>query len=599
MQRQHAEHRVAARESARSRGAIGRHRPASIADPRARLRRDQLEREVAGAAGIGAVPAGQVDLGRVDRLEVEGALGQGRWPAPPNTSNACRCTRPATSTAVSGSASTRSGSPSSIARASHGSMRGPAPASSSDGSASSTATAPSRLIAAINARANAGPTSASARRSAGRSAGREAIRPRTTASTRRSASASVNARPFHRKKVPSGVVGGLLGQHRRDRGSGCRRCMFSQPAQARQLLAKVVEGLAVGLDRQRRRSAPTARSRSCRPRRRRSLEADLADVVSSTSSSSSSSARRRLDAPWAASPWAATIRAGCAPSPSRQRIHSATVGHVMVSAVEPTTRPKWPALTATSNSTSAAGAASTMPRTDAGARPISSRSPTKYRIGQLMSARVTVRPAMTKPPEVMRLATMNSSTNLRRAGPGQATKPSPPRNKRRASRFSSAWRSWSLRTNSTSWPASLRADSSLKPVDVRNPGRPSIRSSGRASARRASTPCEAARPADRPGQVAVDVDRAAHRDDRGQAGAAPERGGLVGEHAALRVAGQVHGPAGDGADAIDRLDTASTWSSRVRSMPPASRSGAPKSVIQTSTPARARNATALMSGAMS
>ena len=53
--------------------------------------------------------------------------------------------------------------------------------------------------------------------------------------------------------------------------------------------------------------------------------------------------------------------------------------------------------------------------------------------------------------------------------------------------------------------------------------------------------------------VAVDVDRAAHRDDGREARAAAERGGLVREHAALRVAGEVDVASGRGANAIDRV----------------------------------------------
>ena len=92
-----------------------------------------------------------------------------------------------------------------------------------------------------------------------------------------------------------------------------------------------------------------------------------------------------------------------------------------------------------------------------------------------MSARVTVRPSMTKPPDIIRLWTMNSSTNVRSAGPGHATKPSPPRKRRRASRFTRACRSWSFCTKSTSWPSSLRTLTSLNAVEVITPGSPSMR----------------------------------------------------------------------------------------------------------------------------
>ena len=97
-----------------------------------------------------------------------------------------------------------------------------------------------------------------------------------------------------------------------------------------------------------------------------------------------------------------------------------------------------------------------------------------------------MRPSMTKPPDIIRLWTMNSSTKVRSAGPGQATNPSPPRKRRRASRLTRACRSWSFRTKSTSCPSSLRTLTSLNAVDVRMPGSPSMRrrvgsTSGRAA----------------------------------------------------------------------------------------------------------------------
>ena len=67
--------------------------------------------------------------------------------------------------------------------------------------------------------------------------------------------------------------------------------------------------------------------------------------------------------------------AGRGPCPSRQRIHSSTVGQVERLAVPPTTRPKWPAGNATSK-VGAPGAARRMARTARG-RAISSRVPTK------------------------------------------------------------------------------------------------------------------------------------------------------------------------------------------------------------------------------
>ena len=51
----------------------------------------------------------------------------------------------------------------------------------------------------------------------------------------------------------------------------------------------------------------------------------------------------------------------------------------------------------------------------------------------MISASDAVRPAMTRPPVIRRLWTMNSSTKARSAGPGQGMKPSPPKKRRAGS----------------------------------------------------------------------------------------------------------------------------------------------------------------------
>ncbi len=84
----------------------------------------------------------------------------------------------------------------------------------------------------------------------------------------------------------------------------------------------------------------------------------------------------------------------------------------------------------------------------------------------------------------MRLATMKSSTKVRSAGPGHATKPSPPRKRRRLSRFSSACRSWSLPTKSKSCSTSFFGLTILNPKLVKKPGRPGSSWSGRSMTRR-------------------------------------------------------------------------------------------------------------------
>ena len=126
-------------------------------------------------------------------------------------------------------------------------------------------------------------------------------------------------------------------------------------------------------------------------------------------------------------PTSSTSSGSSASRPS-QRVQVATVGHVTVLALEPTTSPKWPAGNASSY-TSARGAARRIARTPA-AGAISSMVPTTSRIGQAMSASVSSRSSITNPPSSIRLWATNWLTNSASAGPGQATQPSASRNRR-------------------------------------------------------------------------------------------------------------------------------------------------------------------------
>ena len=54
-------------------------------------------------------------------------------------------------------------------------------------------------------------------------------------------------------------------------------------------------------------------------------------------------------------------------------------------------------------------------------------------------------------------------------------------------------------------------------------------------------------------ELAMQIDRRAHRDDRREAGGLAKRGGLVTKHAALRIAGEVDVLAGRRTHAIDRV----------------------------------------------
>ena len=91
-----------------------------------------------------------------------------------------------------------------------------------------------------------------------------------------------------------------------------------------------------------------------------------------------------------------------------------------------------------------------------------------------MSARVTSRSSITKPPETSRLWTPNWRITSASAGPGQATQPSASRKRRWRSRGSSASRSWSWRTKSSRWRRDLAGSSMRKPVRLIQAGTPRV-----------------------------------------------------------------------------------------------------------------------------
>ncbi|WP_372510302.1 hypothetical protein [Actinomadura madurae] len=131
-----------------------------------------------------------------------------------------------------------------------------------------------------------------------------------------------------------------------------------------------------------------------------------------------------------------------------------------------------------------------MPRTIGGGA-ISSTSPTNVRTGQVMSASVTSRSPMTKPPVSIRLCWMNWRMNSASAGPGHDTQPSRSRNRRCRSRCASRSRSCSCRMKSTRERTDLTGLSSWNPSRVTQPGTanpPSSQSGTR------STPSEASHP---------------------------------------------------------------------------------------------------------
>ncbi len=84
----------------------------------------------------------------------------------------------------------------------------------------------------------------------------------------------------------------------------------------------------------------------------------------------------------------------------------------------------------------------------------------KPRSGQVISVSVTSWPLMAKPPVIIRLCATNCLSSSEIAGPDQAIQPSDSRNRRWASRGSSASRSCSWRTKSTRALAVLSGSSS-------------------------------------------------------------------------------------------------------------------------------------------
>ncbi len=211
-----------------------------------------------------------------------------------------------------------------------------------------------------------------------------------------------------------------------------------------------------------------------------------------------------------------------------------------------------------------------------------------------MSASVTSRSSITNPPSSIRLWAMNWRRKSAIAGPGHATHPSASRNRRCPSRGSSASRSWSWRMNSIRERSDLAGSSRRKPVRLAHAG-----SAMRRNALSASNP--ASRGGHLLGQPerhrGARVDGTPERDQRTEALVAPVSRRLVAEHPALRVTAEMHVlPGGVCARDRRRPRPPARGRSSVRSSPPSSRSGAPKSTTQGSTPCSRRIVTALVAG---
>ena len=157
---------------------------------------------------------------------------------------------------------------------------------------------------------------------------------------------------------------------------------------------------------------------------------------------------------------------------------------------------------------------------------------------------------MANPPLIIRLWAMNCLSSSAIAGPDQAIQPSLARNRRCCSRGSRASRSCSWRTKSIRDCAVLIGSSIWKPVRASQPGM-SMRL-------KTWSAMKSAAPAARFGgqvhrQRGQGVDGRTERDDAREVLRPPVGGGLVGEHAALGVAGEVDVAVGDLLDRVDGL----------------------------------------------
>ena len=168
-----------------------------------------------------------------------------------------------------------------------------------------------------------------------------------------------------------------------------------------------------------------------------------------------------------------------------------------------------------------------------------------------MSASVTSRSSMTKPPWSIRLCVTNCSSSSAMAGPEYAVQPLRSRNCRCRSRGSTDSRSVRARRNWIRPWMVLAGLSILKPKPTAQLG----------SATRFRTPLSTTSPARRATTSGRDGDRQrrrrvgrrTERHERVEALPAPVGRGLVGEHAALRVPGQYDVAAGGGVDPVDRV----------------------------------------------
>ena len=202
-----------------------------------------------------------------------------------------------------------------------------------------------------------------------------------------------------------------------------------------------------------------------------------------------------------------------------------------------------------------------------------------------MSASVTSRSSITKPPETSRLWTPNWRITSASAGPGQATQPSASRKRRWRSRRQQRLAVVELADELEPLAQRLRRVEQPE-AGPAHPGRARRRCAKTCSARNAAAAIAASSgsPKRSVPRVSTGLPKATIESIPSRA---PVGGDLVAEHPALGVAADVdrRGPVSSRTRSI-ASSIASTWSLSERSRPPSSRSGAPKSTTQGSTPLR-------------
>ena len=266
-------------------------------------------------------------------------------------------------------------------------------------------------------------------------------------------------------------VGAVLEQE--EDAVGCALGLLVEQQAERDLRAGldlVEAGEARELRRRPRRRARGRRARCRRPRRRAreraptpapSGELDAEPAARRRSRRSSAARRRRRRA--------ATF-SGSSASPSRQRVHSATVGQVVVGRGRADDEAEVPGAQRRSRRSRRAARRGLIARTAGGGRDLVDLADEgEDRAGRCRPASRAARRSRSRP-RACGCGRRTGAGSRRAPGPGQATQPSASRNRRWRSRGSSASRSWSWRMKSTRWRSDFTGSSMRKPVRLTQAG---------------------------------------------------------------------------------------------------------------------------------